>query len=64
MKKTTTEGSRNGIQWTLWSQLGDDFVDDIALLSHTHHEMQKKIRSLTATSIQLGLHIHKEKLKL
>ena len=40
--KTTTEGSRTGIQWTLWSQLDNlDFVDDIALLSYTHHQMQK-----------------------
>nr|KAG5692327.1 hypothetical protein BaRGS_009537 [Batillaria attramentaria] len=35
--KTTTAGRKNGIQWTLWTQLDDlDFADDLALLSHSH----------------------------
>ena len=39
--KTTTEGSRTGLQWTLLSQLHDlDFADDIALLSHNHRHAQ------------------------
>ena len=39
--KTTTEGSRTGIQWSLLSQLHDlDFADDIALLSHNHKHAQ------------------------
>ena len=38
--KTTTTGRKNGIQWTLWSQLDDlDFADDLALLSHNHNHM-------------------------
>ena len=42
MKKTTEQG-KNGIQWTLWTQLEDlDFADDIALLSHTQQQMQAK----------------------
>ena len=42
MKKTTTT-TRNGIQWTPWSQLEDlDFADDLALLSHIHQQMQEK----------------------
>ena len=42
MTKTTTN-RRNGIQWTHWSQLEDlDFADDLALLSHSHQQMQEK----------------------
>ena len=41
--KTTTKNRRNGIQWTPWSQLEDlDFADDLALLSHSHKQMQEK----------------------
>jgi hypothetical protein len=32
--RESTEGKRNGIQWTMWQQLDDlDFADDIALIS-------------------------------
>ena len=42
MKVTTTQ-RRNGIQWTMTSQLDDlDFADDIALLSHSQRQMQEK----------------------
>ena len=35
--KTTIKNRKNGIQLTLWSQLGDlDFADNMALLSHSH----------------------------
>ena len=41
--KNSTAQRRNGIQWTLWSQLDDlDFADDLALLSHTYQQMQEK----------------------
>ena len=41
--KETTDRRRNGIHWTLFKQLDDlDFADDIALLSHTHQQMQEK----------------------
>ena len=34
--RETTEGERNGIQWTMWEQLKDlEFADDIVLLSHS-----------------------------
>ena len=34
-RKESTEGWKNGIQWTLWKQLGDlDFADD-----HLHLEI-------------------------
>ena len=63
--KTTTEGRRNGIQWTLWKQLDDlDFADDLALLSHQHKQMQEKANILLDTSQETGLKIHKGKTKL
>ena len=35
--RNSTEGKRNGLQWTLWSQLDDlNFADDLVLLSHNH----------------------------
>ena len=43
--RTTTEGKKNGIQWTPWKQLEDlDFADDVALLSHHHDQMQGKTK--------------------
>ena len=63
--KTTTAGGRNGIQWTLWTQLEDlDFADDLALLSHSHHQMQSKTTKLARTSKQVGLNIHRGKTKI
>nr|KAG5686179.1 hypothetical protein BaRGS_018955 [Batillaria attramentaria] len=54
--KTTTAGRKNGIQWTLWTQLDDlDFADDLALLSHSHSQMQDKTTCLEATSAGTGL---------
>ena len=39
----STEGKRNGIQWTMWQQLDDlDFADDIALIFSTQQQMQEK----------------------
>jgi hypothetical protein len=63
--KTTTDGTRNGIQWTLWSQLDDlDFADDLAMLSHTRQQMQDKTTKLTDTSAQVGLDIHELKTQI
>ena len=63
MKETTT-GSRNGIQWTLVYQLEDlDFADDLALLAHTHTQMQAKTTKLEAISSKLGLKINTDKTK-
>ncbi|VDP45962.1 unnamed protein product, partial [Schistosoma margrebowiei] len=59
MKTSTSEGKR-GIQWTAQNQLDDlDFVDDLALLSHTHEQMQIKTASVGAVSPSVGLNIHK-----
>ncbi|KAK7095931.1 hypothetical protein V1264_005285 [Littorina saxatilis] len=63
--KESTNNRRNGIQWTLWSQLDDlDFADDLTLLSHNQQQMQEKTDILTATSSQVGLNIHKDKTKI
>lgn len=61
----TTKQRRNGIQWTLWSQLDDlDFADDLALLSHNHQQMQDKTTRLMDISAKAGLSIHKQKTKI
>ena len=63
--KESTRGNRNGIQWTLWTQLDDlDFADDIALLSHNHEQMQKKTSTLTDISKSVGLRLHPGKSKV
>ena len=62
--KKTTKNRRNGIQWTPWSQLEDlDFADDLALLSHSHKQMQEKTEQLNTVSTQLGLNINRSKTK-
>ena len=60
--RETTDGKRTGIQWSLWTQLEDlDFADDLALLSHSHQQMQAKTSTLESTSSRLGLDIHPQK---
>ena len=63
--RRTTDGQKDGIQWTLWTQLDDlDFADDLALLSHNRQQMQNKTTSLASHSSQVGLHIHPDKTKI
>ena len=63
--REVTAGKRNGIQWTLWTHLDDlDFADDLALLSHTHSQMQEKTEELDDASKRLGLHMHSGKTKV
>jgi len=63
--KTSTAQGQNGIQWTLWKQLDDlDYADDLALLSHTLHQMQEKDSTVTYASARLGLKIHRGKSKV
>ena len=39
----TTNNRQTGIQWSLTEQLEHlDFADDLALLAHTHQQMQEK----------------------
>jgi hypothetical protein len=45
--RNVTEGERRGITWALSQQLEVlDFADDICLLSHTFHNMEKNLREL------------------
>ncbi|VDO56475.1 unnamed protein product [Schistosoma margrebowiei] len=61
MKTSTSEG-KHRIQWTARMQLDDlDFVDDLALLSHTQQQMQENMTSVAATSTVVDLNIHKGK---
>ncbi|KAK3764917.1 hypothetical protein RRG08_025437 [Elysia crispata] len=63
--KESTSGSRNGIQWTLWTQLDDlDFADDIALVSHNHSQMQDKTSTVNQLSGSIRLRIHPGKSKM
>ena len=63
--RAVTNQKRNGIQWTLCSQLDDlDFADELALLSHNHQQMQEKTLDLHHTSMQGGLTLNKQKTKI
>ena len=62
--KESTEGRRNGIQWTLWKLLDDlDFADDNALLAHSYQQMQEKTTRLEKSATKLGLSASKPKTK-
>ncbi|KAH9587145.1 Laminin subunit gamma-1 [Schistosoma haematobium] len=64
MKTSLSEG-KHGMQWTAQNQLDDlNFADDIALLSHTHEQMQIKTASVAAVSASVGLSIHKGNTKV
>ncbi|KAK2193196.1 hypothetical protein NP493_14g07058 [Ridgeia piscesae] len=61
MKKTTTN-RRNGIHWTPWSQLEDlDFADDLALLSHSHQQIQKTKHRAAKHSVNTARTQHQQK---
>ena len=63
--KTATKEKRNGIQWTMLTQLDDlDSADDLVLLSHSHRQMQDKTTELTLISAQVALKINKRKTKI
>ena len=63
--KSTTANRNNGIQWTLLTQLDDlDFADDLALLSHSHSQMQDKTTRLETVSAGTGLKISRKKTEL
>ena len=65
LMKESTKGGRKGIQWTPWTQLEDlDFADDLALLSHTHDQMQAKTSAINSISASIGLKIHPGKSKV
>ena len=63
--RRTTDGQRDGIQWTLWTQLEDlEAADDLALLSHNQQQMQNKTTSPASRASQVGVHIHPNKTKI
>ena len=64
--RTSTDGNTNGIQWTLWSQLGDlDFANNRTPLSHSHEQTQTQDNTtcLESKSTRKGLHISTGKTK-
>ena len=63
MRKCTKE--QTGILWTDGKQLEDlDFADDIALISDTSENMQKKTTKLAEIAEKVGLQISHEKTKV
>ena len=63
--KTTTTGRNSGIQWTLRTQLDDlDFADDLAILSHSHSQLQDKTTLLETISAGTGLKINRKMTEL
>ena len=53
-----------GIRWTLMSLLEDlDFADDVALVSSTRDQLQRKTSDLSLAANQLGLNISRKKTK-
>lgn len=51
----TAEKHRDGIRWTLTTQLEDvGIADDIAVLSHNHQGVQCKVKWLAKISTVLG----------
>ena len=63
--RCSTQGKRQGIQWTLTSELEDlDYADDIGLLSHWYQDAQLKTESLTQTPSTIGLKVNEKKTKV
>ena len=63
MRKTTSS-SNTGIRWNFTSKLEDlDYVDDIALLSSTKDQMQRKSNLLNTYAKSTGLKINAAKTK-
>ena len=62
--KQTISKKKNGIQWSLTEHLDNlDFADDIALLSHTHQQMQDMTTGLEIAAAELGLKVSWPKTK-
>ncbi|VDO59757.1 unnamed protein product [Schistosoma curassoni] len=63
--RTSTSEVKLGIQWKAQNQLDDlDFAGDLALLFHTHEQMQIKTASVAAVCASVGVNIHKGKTKV
>ena len=64
MKQSTSSGN-TGIQWTLTGKLKDlDYADDLALLSHTKEQIQRKTNNIINFSSKVGLNINVPKTKV
>jgi hypothetical protein len=62
--RTTTDGGRNGAQWSLTRQLEDlNFEDDLALLSYSQAQKQEKTATLNTIPQQVRLQKHSDKTK-
>ena len=60
----TIGNKRRGIRWTLTSLLEDlDFADDVALVSSTTDQLQRKTSDLSLAANQLSLNISRKKTK-
>lgn len=54
-----TKRKRNGMQRNSWHQCSDlNFVDYLAPLSHTQHQMRTKTEDLNSVSRNIGIRIH------
>ncbi|VDP23121.1 unnamed protein product [Schistosoma margrebowiei] len=54
--KTSTSEEKHDIQWTAQNQLDDlDFAHDLALLSHTHGQIQIKTAGVAANTNPITL---------
>jgi len=61
----TTKQANTGIRWRFMDQLEYlDFADDIALISTTQHQMQRKTDKLTEAAQRVGLNISKTKIQV
>ena len=64
MKRKTIGNKRRGIRWTLTSLLEDlDFADDVALVSSTRDQLQRKTSGLSLAATQLALNTSRKKTK-
>ncbi|KAL9960878.1 hypothetical protein ACROYT_G034384 [Oculina patagonica] len=62
--RKTIGNKRRGIRWTRTSLLEDlDFADDVALVSSTRDQLQRKTSDLSVAAKQLGLNISRNKTK-
>ncbi|XP_070493805.1 uncharacterized protein [Chironomus tepperi] len=60
--RSVTRGKPRGIVWSLNDRLEDlDYADDACLLTHTHQDMQGKLRDLEFESAKVGLVINVKK---
>ena len=63
--RETTEKTNTGITWKMMEQLEDlEFADDIALISTTQNQMQRKTDKRSESAKRVGLNICKKKTRV